>query len=289
MSSFHFISLLLVLVRVLASGILFYQKSKGIGTETANNLLRLRSWWFIALIVIVSLTLEFYGAVLLGGLIVCLSIYELSKMAQVQKRFLFTVAGFFFLALIISSFAPAVLLGVFLLSLSFYFLLRKKRRLPLLCLSVSLTASFLLLPALFKNHGELQLKALLLTLILLSSLNDVFQYVCGKVFGKRALAPKISPKKTIEGAFGGVLLSSLLSMLLWPGLMEVSYPKAFALGMAISMAGILGDLNISQLKRDLGCKDSGTMIPGHGGILDRVDSLSFTLPTFTCLLLGVQL
>ncbi len=293
MGSFLFISLLILSILVLASGILFYLKTKKASPEMDNNVLRLRSWWLIALIVVLSLYFDFYGALFLGALITSLSIYELTEIYQVKGKV--PLLGYSFLLLIAATAVLyfrldiAVLLVVFLLTLSSYFLFRQKESRSLFCLMLFFLSSFLLLPSLFRSHSELELEALLLSLILLSSLNDVFQYICGKSFGKRSLAPKISPNKTWEGAIGGVFLSSVLSMFLWPELMAISYLQAFALGAAIGIAGILGDLNISQLKRSLGCKDSGRMIPGHGGILDRIDSFSFTLPVFSAFILGVDL
>ena len=293
MDNFSLISAFIVFILVLASGILFYLKTKKGGAETDNNVLRLRSWWLIALIVVGSLSFEFYGAVFLGSLIVTLSLYELLKMYRFQSKVQLAFYTILLVCLVLSTFIFSLdiklLLGAFLLSFGSYVVLRKKRLSSVLSLMFFLASSFLLLPVLFRTYPELELQALLLTLILVSSLNDVFQYICGKSFGKRALAPRVSPSKTWEGAVGGVFLSSVLSMVLWPELMKISYPTAFALGAAIGIAGILGDLNISQLKRSLDCKDSGSMIPGHGGILDRIDSLSFTLPVFSTFILGVHL
>ncbi len=121
---------------------------------------------------------------------------------------------------------------------------------------------------------------LVLFLMFLTQFNDVMQYVWGKTFGKHKIIPKVSPKKTWEGFLGGVATTTVLAWLLAPILTPLTGWEAPAAGLLIGLAGFIGDVNISALKRDLGVKDSGSLIPGHGGILDRVDSLTFTAPLF---------
>ena len=121
---------------------------------------------------------------------------------------------------------------------------------------------------------------LLLFLIFLTQFNDVAQYFWGKLFGRRKVVPSISPNKTVEGLMGGVATTTLLAWLIAPYLTPLVSWQAPVAGLIIGFAGFAGDVNISALKRDLGVKDSGSVIPGHGGILDRVDSLTFTAPLF---------
>ena len=121
---------------------------------------------------------------------------------------------------------------------------------------------------------------LLLFLIFLTQFNDVAQYFWGKLFGRRKVVPSISPNKTVEGLMGGVATTTLLAWLIAPYLTPLVSSQAPVAGLIIGFAGFAGDVNISALKRDLGVKDSGTLIPGHGGVLDRVDSLTFTAPLF---------
>lgn len=122
--------------------------------------------------------------------------------------------------------------------------------------------------------------ALLLYLIFLTQFNDVAQYVWGKSFGKHPIAPSVSPNKTVEGFIGGALTTMLLAAVIAPWLTPLSLQHSLAAGLIISVGGFIGDLNISAIKRDMGVKDSSSLIPGHGGVLDRVDSLSFTAPLF---------
>lgn len=121
---------------------------------------------------------------------------------------------------------------------------------------------------------------LLLLLLLLTEGNDVLQYVTGRLFGRRRVAPTVSPGKTVEGLLGGIAGTALLALLLGPVLSPWRGTEALALGAGLALAGFLGDLTVSAIKRDLGVKDSGDLLPGHGGVLDRVDSLVFTAPLF---------
>lgn len=121
---------------------------------------------------------------------------------------------------------------------------------------------------------------LLLFLVFLTQFNDVAQYTAGKLFGKHKIIPVVSPKKTWEGLLGGVGMTTLLSLLIFPLLTPFTIWIAAAAGVIISLAGFIGDVTISAIKRDLAIKDTGSLIPGHGGILDRVDSLTFTAPLF---------
>jgi len=101
-------------------------------------------------------------------------------------------------------------------------------------------------------------------------------------FGKRKLAPKISPKKTWEGAIGGFVTGILSVVLLGHLLLDISMGYGFILGVFLVIAATLGDLAESVIKRQIGVKDSSTLIPGHGGVLDRIDSLLFVVPTVYC-------
>lgn len=121
---------------------------------------------------------------------------------------------------------------------------------------------------------------LFLLLLLLTQGNDVAQYIWGKSFGKRKISPTVSPGKTWAGFLGGLFTTVVIAGLVGPWVTMMSPLYATLAGALVAVTGIIGDLNISALKRDLGVKDSGTTLPGHGGILDRVDSLTFTAPVF---------
>lgn len=121
---------------------------------------------------------------------------------------------------------------------------------------------------------------LLLFLLVLTQSNDVAQFLWGKSLGRQKISPKVSPGKTWAGFLGGLATTIALAALIGPWLTMMDLTRSLIAGGLIAVSGLLGDLNISALKRDLGVKDAGAMLPGHGGVLDRVDSLIFTAPVF---------
>lgn len=120
----------------------------------------------------------------------------------------------------------------------------------------------------------------LLYIIFATEINDVAAFTFGKLFGKHPFRSNISPKKTWEGAIGALAVSMIL-----PWVLRFSFPhfgttQLILTGLIVSVGGQLGDLSISVIKRDIGIKDMGAGIPGHGGILDRIDSLIYVAPLF---------
>ena len=120
---------------------------------------------------------------------------------------------------------------------------------------------------------------LLVFLILIVQSSDVLQYVWGKLFGKTKIAPEVSPSKTVAGFVGGVACTTVLGAALW-WITPFTLPQAALISFALALMGFLGGLVMSAIKRDRGVKDWGTMIEGHGGMLDRLDSVCFSAPVF---------
>jgi phosphatidate cytidylyltransferase len=120
---------------------------------------------------------------------------------------------------------------------------------------------------------------LLFYMLLVVQLSDVLQYVFGKIFGKSKIAPVVSPSKTVEGFVGGAAGATLIGAAMW---WITPFTPLQAAGMAFVavLMGFLGGLVLSAVKRSLGAKDWGTMIKGHGGMMDRMDSVSFAAPVF---------
>jgi phosphatidate cytidylyltransferase len=142
---------------------------------------------------------------------------------------------------------------------------------------ISHMAYLLVLPPINTDAGPI---GLILFLLVMTQFNDVCQYVWGKSIGKRKIIPKVSPNKTWEGFIGGVATIAVISGFLAPFLTPLSVAEGIVAGLIISISGFIGDVVISSVKRDLRIKDTGKMIPGHGGLLDRIDSLMFTSPLF---------
>lgn len=120
---------------------------------------------------------------------------------------------------------------------------------------------------------------LLVFLIGVVQASDVLQYIWGKLFGKRKILPALSPSKTVVGTVGGIASASLLAVALYP-LTPFTPWQAGLIGLLICSMGFLGGLVMSAIKRDRGVKDWGNLIQGHGGMLDRVDSICFAAPVF---------
>ena len=119
-------------------------------------------------------------------------------------------------------------------------------------------------------------------IILTVELNDVFAYITGKLFGRRKIAPHTSPNKTLGGALGALILTTALvatiGHFVFRGSAIDTAVKLIGLGLIVSVAGQFGDLMLSSIKRDIGIKDMGATIPGHGGLFDRFDSLLLVSP-----------
>ncbi|WP_158813654.1 phosphatidate cytidylyltransferase [Methylocapsa sp. S129] len=120
---------------------------------------------------------------------------------------------------------------------------------------------------------------LMFYLILVVQMSDVLQYVFGKLFGKTKIAPVVSPSKTVEGFVGGAASATLIGAAMW-WITPFTPLQSAGMALIIVLMGFLGGLVLSAVKRSLGAKDWGAMIKGHGGVMDRMDSVSFAAPIF---------
>lgn len=259
---------------------------------------RVRSWWLIVVLCSLALTFNRVAALLFFGLVSFLALKEyltLIPTRQADRRVLFWV----YLSIPVQYYWIGIeWYGMFIIFIPVYLFLLLPVAMVLsgetqgylraagtlhwglmsMVFSLSHLAYLLVLP-----QGEYPLvngPGLVLFLLLLTELNDVAQYCWGKLLGRHKISPAVSPNKTVEGFVGGVVTTVLLSMVLAPWLTPFSTLDALLAGALIAVAGFFGDLSLSALKRDLGIKDSGNLLPGHGGILDRVDSLTYTAPLF---------
>ncbi len=121
---------------------------------------------------------------------------------------------------------------------------------------------------------------LLFYILILTVSNDFIQMFCGKALGKHKIIPKVSPNKTWEGFIGGVIGTTILSVVMAYFLTPFTLLQSIFAGAVLAVFGFFGDVTMSAIKRDMGVKDTSSLIPGHGGILDRLDSLLFTAPLF---------
>jgi phosphatidate cytidylyltransferase len=141
-------------------------------------------------------------------------------------------------------------------------------------------AAFLVVLRLRADSQEVLGPGLVMYLVVLTELNDVAQFLWGKSLGRRRVVPAVSPGKTWVGLIGGVVTTEILAIVTGPYLTPMHYGQAAVAGLIIGLGGFAGDLCISAMKRDLHIKDTGCFLPGHGGILDRIDSLTYTAPLF---------
>jgi phosphatidate cytidylyltransferase len=272
----------------------------------------LRTWWIIAVLFALAVVLGRAGVVLFFGLVSLLALREYMMLVQVPYR-LWGLPPWMYAVLIgnyaliaagwVDVFAVFAPLGGLLL-IAVRMVWRERTEGYLLAAASSYWG--ILLTVYCVSHAALLLTlpaatndvagpvGWLLYLMLLTELSDIVQALVGRRIGRRAIAPVLSPHKTWEGLLGGVagtiVLAALLAPLLTPlataslrlGRVPITVPylPACLAGMTLSLAGYFGDVNISGVKRDVGVKDSGQMLPGQGGILDRIDSLMFTAPLF---------
>jgi phosphatidate cytidylyltransferase len=265
-----------------------------------------KSWWYIAVPFLAAL---YMGAIPLSILFLaasCFAMYELIKHAQfaglrqplialislvavIQYVLLyFKMSGFFYV------FIPLSIIWIFPILLIINPDTKELPKLGSLVLGALLFTYYLshvpALPSLASHlwpQSETPYVALLL-LVFLTEANDVLQFLSGKTFGKRKIVPILSPNKTEAGFIGGITLTTVLSALIAPSLLEISVTAAAILGAIIAITGILGDLLFSGIKRYYGVKDFSDMIPGHGGILDRLDSLILTAPIYFHALMQIK-
>jgi len=297
MAAFEQLTLLIAAMLLAASLFVQYQISQLASAERLQNRERLLVWWIILFLCVIVFKLGLWAICLLVCGLLVWAVVELHSLfgnnwsrstllclvgviALISLSLYSTVPyGFIVFALAIVNAAIAYRLST-RSSLSFvvYF--------SYICLSLF---SILLLAKLANGQG-VDFSYLLLMLFFMTSLNDIAQYVSGSIFGNRRIAPSLSPNKTVAGLIGGVVVSSVVGAFLLPTLLPLSSLYGFAIGIVIGVAGFLGDLGISKLKRGLRVKDSGNSIAGHGGILDRLDSLLLTAPVFGLVLkLGGQI
>jgi phosphatidate cytidylyltransferase len=142
------------------------------------------------------------------------------------------------------------------------------------CVSHAPALLTLEIPGFERQNGKL-----LFYFVLVVQASDVLQYIWGKLLGKHKIAPTVSPNKTWEGFLGGVATATLLGTALWWATPFTPW-QAAGMSLAITLMGFVGGLVMSAIKRDRGVKDYGTLIQGHGGGMDRIDSLCFSAPVF---------
>lgn len=266
------------------------------GKTTGESKTRVTTGIVLAVMICTALLLSHIPAVL-SGTVVLLNVgavFEIFRAAHMlsERRLLWTSI----IVSVVVSLLPIpryenVVLYAFIAAIVVFASIMYRCGRCVLDVPVSVCGICLLVTLLFKSiHSARNLENgffCLLFAVLAGCATDVFAYLTGKTIGRHKLCPVISPNKTVEGSIGGiagtVALLLLLGLLLEKtGLLQVNYPMLALYAVVSSIAGQFGDLSMSAVKRCFGVKDYGTLFPGHGGVLDRFDSLLMIAP-FTLL------
>lgn len=300
MSKTTYIFIAVFAVLILASVIGQWLKRKnGADNPTIANLnARIYTWWLMVLVLLAAFWFGKTGTLILFFLISFAALREFMTLVYRRRSDYYSMVACFYLLLPVQYyFVWDEWYGMFAIFIPVYgFLL-----LPIIASMSGQTADFLEraaktqwmamicifcishVPALlFLNLDGFPAKDNILLLIFLIGVvqaSDVLQYVWGKLVGGAKIMPSLSPSKTVSGTVGGILSATLLAGLLAP-LTPFSFGQAALIGLIICLMGFFGGLVMSAIKRDYGVKDWGNMIHGHGGMLDRVDSICFAAPVF---------
>jgi len=272
-------------------------KSPG-GRSTVENLnARIGAWWVMAILVSSAVLMGLGGTVILFGLISFLALREFITLTPTHRGDHRTLFWVFFV------FTPLqyVLIwkdwyGLFSILIPVYAFLYIPIRISMAgdtsqflertakiqwglmicvyCLSHAPALLLLRIPGFEGQNANL-----IFFLILVAQLSDVFQYVWGKTLGKRRIAPNVSPNKTWEGLIGGGITAIGIGAALH-GVTPFTMQQAALLSTLIVIMGFWGGITMSAIKRDRGVKDYGSIIAGHGGVMDRIDSICFAAPVF---------
>ncbi|HEU5251225.1 MAG TPA: phosphatidate cytidylyltransferase [Thermoanaerobaculia bacterium] len=271
-------------------------KTDAASATIANLNARIRAWWVMVAVFTIAVWTGEIGSIVLFALMSLLALREFVTLAPTRREDHRTLLWAFFVFTPLQYYLIAIRwYGLFAIMIPVYaFVLvavsnaiagRTDRFLErtatihwglmvcVYCVSHAPALLILDIPG-YRTNAEL-----LVFLVLVVQISDVLQYVFGKLFGRRPVAPLISPNKTWEGFTGGVLTASLIGTAIWWAT-PFTPLVAFALSLAITLAGFAGGLVMSAIKRDRGVKDYGALIQGHGGMLDRIDSLCFAAPVF---------
>ena len=291
----------LMITLIIASSIGYGLKLK-VGWSTPHAVIdnlntRINAWWVMILIIFAAAALGFYGIIFLFFVISFMALREFLSLLYIRRGDHLALAACFYVILSVQYILVAIdwfsMFTIFipvygflflpilsaLLGDSAHFLVRSTKVQWALMISVFCISHIPAMLTLDIAGFEGKNLLLMIFLILVVQASDVLQYVWGKLFGKHKIAPKLSPSKTVEGFVGGVVSASVLGGLLY-WLTPFSPVQAVLMSLLICLMGFLGGLVMSAMKRSMGVKDWGNMISGHGGMLDRMDSLCFAAPIF---------
>jgi phosphatidate cytidylyltransferase len=286
---------------VIATGMTLVLKqwvtAEGFQSTIANIRTRVRAWWVMCAVFAVALLAGKIATVVLFGLISFLALREFVPLIPTRRADHRALLWVFFVILPLQYSLVAIesypLFSVLIPTLAFLLVPARialagdpdgfqERASELQWALMICVYCVSHLPALYLLRipgGGADTSKLVLYCVLVVQLSDVLQYVWGKLLGRNAIAPSISPNKTWEGFLGGVGCATAAGTALWWATPFTPWQAAWV-SLAITLMGFAGGLTMSAIKRDRGVKDYGTLIQGHGGVLDRIDSVCFAAPVF---------
>ncbi len=263
--------------------VLIYRYRKG----KTNFYLRVRSWWWMLGILTLVTFLGYIGFLLLIVFFSAYGTLELLRQTNISfwyRNVLILILPFSSVMTLFQPYLAFIFIGISMPILILSMQCDNRAKIITVCLYLILFTSISsMLQLLFSIPGKTQ-GSWLLYLFFVTQMCDVSQYFWGKFCGRKPLLLKVSPNKTIEGAVGGVFTSGLLSTIVGFYLLDYDFIHILIISLVISIFGVLGDLYVSLYKRIVGIKDMGELIPGHGGLLDRIDSLLISSPLLLLIL-----
>lgn len=291
--------LLALTVGALASAVLPRLKP---GHDFSNLQQRMNSWWVMAALLVGALLAGWMAMTVLFALISFLALKEFLSLVPAQKEDRLLILAAYLTIPINYGFVVSGVYMFYLVFVPVYVFMA----VPFLMACLGQTKGYLSRSSVFhfgvvacvytlgyipllmrvprSDAPEAGAAGLVFMLLLATEANDVLQYVAGKLFGRRKIMPKVSPNKTWEGFLGGWILTASLIVLAAPHFTPLRGVGLWTVALALPLAGFAGDVTMSAVKRDIGVKDTSAFIPGHGGVLDRADSLVFTAPLYFHLL-----
>ncbi len=271
-----------------------------------SRLSSLKTWWVLAVLLTLAIVTGKVGVAVMLAVVAVASLKEFMRLVGqenigtattavvfllVPLYYLPAVSGYHKLMIQASPIACVVVLGGLRSWLGLspgYIRTTASLVWGLLLFVVCLSYVLFLFDLPFPSEPQVGRVGWVLFLVLLTETNDIMQAVTGRRFGKTKITPRVSPNKSLEGLLGGMVTTMLLAVISAPWLTTLTEARSLLAGILISLTsgllislfGFLGDINMSAIKRDAGVKDGSTLLPGQGGMIDRIDSLTFTAPVF---------
>lgn len=288
----------LLIIGTLAGQLLRRTATSEKSIETIRNLNeRIKAWWIMVAVFGLAMLTGGIGSVVLFGLTSFLALREFITLTPTKRGDHRTLFWVFFIITPLQYYLVAIhwygLFSIFIPVYAFLFVPLRSAiagdcerffertakiqwglMICVYCVSYAPAIFLLNIPGYEGQNGKL-----LFFFVLVVQISDVLQYMWGKTLGRHKIAPTVSPSKTWEGFVGGILSATFIGACLWWATPFTRY-QAAAMSLIITLMGFAGGLVMSAIKRDRGVKDYGTMIEGHGGVMDRIDSLCFAAPVF---------